>query len=75
MNRRNNHHTKAQRQTKQVDEYMCFFCCKIDKKSHGHHIIYFSEGGPGSVINTITACPPCHRDYHSGKLKIDILRF
>lgn len=73
--KRNNDHLKAQREAKEIDEFMCFFCTKVDKKSHGHHIIYFSEGGTGSVINTITACPPCHRLYHSGKLKIDLWRF
>jgi 5-methylcytosine-specific restriction endonuclease McrA len=75
VSKRDSNHIRAQRKTKEIDEYMCFFCTQVDKKSHGHHLIYFSEGGPGSVINTITACPTCHRLYHNGKLKIDLLRF
>jgi 5-methylcytosine-specific restriction endonuclease McrA len=68
-------HTKSQKLAKEIDKYMCFFCLEVNSKSHGHHIIYYSEDGSSSIHNMITLCPKCHRDYHSGKLKIDIGRF
>ncbi|WP_413817136.1 HNH endonuclease [Pseudomonas viridiflava] len=73
--KRSNEHRKAQREGKELDAYMCFFCNKVDLKNHGHHIILFSEDGNGSTDNIITLCPNCHRDYHAGRIKIDIGRF
>ncbi|MBG9716499.1 HNH endonuclease [Bacillus cereus] len=74
-NKRDYRHTKSQKLVKEMDAYMCFFCFEVNQKSHGHHIIYFSEDGSSSVHNMITLCPTCHRLYHSGKLKLDIGRF
>ena len=33
------------------------------------------EYGPASTRNMVTLCDECHRDYHSGKLKIYIGTF
>lgn len=73
--KRNSNHLNAQKQGKQLDEYMCFFCLSVCKGNHGHHIILYSENGDGSINNIITLCPNCHRKYHSGRLKIEIGRF
>ncbi|WP_406822862.1 HNH endonuclease [Pseudomonas asplenii] len=73
--KRSSEHRKAQREGKELDAYMCFFCNKVDLRNHGHHIVLFSEGGDGSTDNIITLCPGCHRDYHAGRIKIDIGRF
>lgn len=69
---RSSEHLNAQKAVKELEEYQCFFCGRIDKKAHGHHVIYYSEGGPASERLMITLCPPCHRGYHNGKLKIDL---
>ena len=54
---------------------MSDFCLKKFQANHGHHIMLYSEGGEADVRNMITLCPECHRDYHSGKIKLDISRF
>lgn len=68
-------HIIAQKTGKELDSYMCFFCNKVDKGNHGHHIVFYSEGGEASVKNIMTLCPDCHREYTVGKLHIDIGRF
>ena len=73
--RRSSEHIKAQRRGKDLDAQMCMLCTKSQKGNHGHHVIYHSEAGAASVANIITLYPDCHRDYHSGKIKIDIGRF
>ena len=73
--RRSSEHLRAQKKGKELDQYVCFFCLKHFKGNHGHHIMLYSEGGEPSVGNMITLCPECHRDYHSGKIKLDLHRF
>lgn len=73
--KRSNEHINAQKKGKEVEGYVCAVCLKVSKSNHGHHIIYYSEGGPGNHINIITLCPECHRLYHAGKLNLDIIRF
>lgn len=73
--KRSSDHIKAQNEGKKTDAFMCFFCNKVDLKNHGHHIILFSEGGSPSPDNIITLCPKCHRDYHAGRIILDIGRF
>jgi len=75
MANRSSEHIKAQKDGKQIDAYMCNFCLNQFKGNHGHHIILYSEGGRASIENIITLCPKCHREYHSGKLQLDIVRF
>lgn len=72
---RDKDHLKAQKEAKERDGHICMICGKYDPKCHGHHVIMVSEGGPATKRNVITLCPQCHRDYHSGKLKIDIGMF
>lgn len=50
-------------------------CGKYCENAQGHHVIYVSEGDPGITKNIVTLCDQCHRDYHSGKLKLDIGTF
>ena len=50
-------------------------CGKYCENAQGLHVIYVSEGGPGITKNIVTLCDQCHRDYHSGKLKLDIGTF
>ena len=68
-------HTKVQKAGKERDGYICMVCGTYSDKAEGHHVIEVSEGGPASTNNIITLCPQCHRDYHSGKLKIEIGMF
>ena len=75
MTKRNSKHIKAQKEGKKMDEFMCFFCLETFEGNHGHHIIFYSEDGIASVHNMITLCSKCHREYHAGKLNIEIGRF
>ena len=75
MSKRSYQHVKAQKKGKELDSYMCFFCNAVDKKNHGHHIVLYSEDGDASIGNMITLCPKCHREYHAGRLQVDIGRF
>ena len=68
-------HTKVQKKGKEEDAYACFFCNTVGKKNHGHHVILYSEGGDATIDNIITLCPKCHREYHAGRIQIDIGRF
>ena len=68
-------HQKTQRDGKARDGNICLICGQYCSKANGHHVIYLSEGGPASRKNIVTLCDKCHRDYHSGKLKIDIGTF
>ncbi|WP_407929141.1 HNH endonuclease [Desulfomarina profundi] len=54
---------------------MCLRCGGVFKDSHGHHLLYYSEGGPANYQTMATMCPGCHRKYHSKKANIDIIRF
>ena len=42
-----------------------------------HHIIWLSQGGDDSLVNTVALCPNCHRKMHilDQKTDIDILRY
>ena len=73
--KRNSAHIRVQREGKELDLFVCFFCIKQLQGNHGHHIIRYSEGGEPSVSNIMTLCPQCHRDYHSRKIRLDISRF
>lgn len=68
-------HVKAQKEVKKLEAYQCLVCGTVANPAHGHHLIYYSEGGAGNIQNMATLCPKCHSAYHSGKLKIDIYRF
>ncbi len=73
--KRNSTHIKAQKEGKEIDQFMCFFCLDVCKSNHGHHIFLYSEEGSASTNNMITLCPKCHRLYHSNKLNVEIDRF
>ncbi len=73
--KRSSAHIRAQKEGKEADQFVCFFCLRQFQGNHGHHIMLYSEGGEPSVNNMVTLCPLCHRDYHSGKIKLDISRF
>ena len=73
--KRDSKHISVQKQGKERDGYVCMICGVYCDKAQGHHILYVSEGGPASKKNIVTLCDNCHRDYHSGKLKIDIGSF
>lgn len=75
MSNRPYEHIKAQKEGKEEGGYRCVVCGKVDKGNHGHHVIYYSEGGPASKKNIIVLCIECHSLYHAGKLNIDIYVF
>lgn len=72
---RGSDHKWAQKEGKMRDGYTCMICGKYCKDAQGHHVIKVSEGGPATTQNIITLCPQCHREYHSGELKVDIGMF
>lgn len=73
--KRNYSHVKAQKDGKERDGYVCMVCGKHSEKAEGHHVIEVSEGGPASINNIITLCPQCHKEYHAGRIKIELGMF
>jgi len=73
--RRPTNHVNAQKEVKKREGYMCLRCAGVYADAHGHHLLYYSEGGPANFYTMTTMCPPCHRKYHSKKANIDIIRF
>ncbi len=71
--RRPREQIKAQRETVNMEGGICLVCGS--EKAQGHHLIYYSEGGPADVRAMMGLCLKCHADYHAGRLKIDIDRF
>lgn len=70
-------HIKAQKQVKEIENYQCMICgieIKDKREAHGHHLIYYKDGGAGDVQNMTTLCASCHRKYHNGELNVDIYR-
>ena len=56
------------------DNYTCQ-CCKgkhKDSKLEVHHIIFRSQGGSDEKSNLITLCHTCHKNLHSGKVKLKL---
>jgi len=53
------------------DNYQCRNCKNKNVKLQVHHIISRKTGGD-SPDNLVTLCEKCHRDYHSGKIKLNI---
>ena len=57
------------------DNYTCQ-CCKgkhKDSKLEVHHIVFRSQGGSDEESNLITLCHTCHKDLHSGKIKLKLI--
>ncbi|WP_404827601.1 HNH endonuclease [Delftia acidovorans] len=76
MNKRPYSHNSQQKRIKEVQAYLCVVCWSDEKKeARGHHLIPFSEDGSENITNFATLCNKCHRDYHAGRLNIDIYRF
>lgn len=73
--KRPNEHIKAQKKVKDIEGYKCAICRRVTNNSQGHHLIPYSRGGSSDQQNMITMCTSCHRDYHNGKLNVDIYRF
>jgi hypothetical protein len=68
-------HIRAQRQIVAEQKGVCTICRKSSTKPQGHHLIFHANGGPATTQNMGTLCTKHHRDYHAGKLKVDIIRF
>lgn len=73
--KRDSEHKKSQNKGKERDGYVCMICGQYSERAQGHHVIYVSEGGSASTRNIVTLCDECHKDYHHGRLKIDIGTF
>jgi 5-methylcytosine-specific restriction endonuclease McrA len=73
--RRSYKHIKAQKEVKEQEGYMCLLCGEVFSNAHGHHLMYYSEGGSATFHSMTTLCPTCHQRYHSGKARPDIIRF
>jgi 5-methylcytosine-specific restriction endonuclease McrA len=68
-------HQRIQNISKKLDKGKCMLCGQKTKAPESHHLIPFSEKGCPSDRNMMTLCRKCHKDYHTGKIKIDIERF
>ena len=75
MSKRPNDHRKAQKKIKEIEGYCCAVCNCVASNTQGHHIVPYSQGWSAGLQNLITLCPPCHRAYHNGTLKVDLYRF
>ncbi len=73
--RRPSSHRRMQKRVKEVEGYYCLVCGRFTKRSAGHHLLCYAEGGSADLQNLMTLCETCHRKYHRGELKIDIHRF
>jgi hypothetical protein len=57
---------------KKLSDKKCYFCsCNIYKLLDVHRIVEGKEGGQYTEHNTVTVCSLCHRNIHSGMIKID----
>ncbi|HKX75302.1 MAG TPA: HNH endonuclease, partial [Acidimicrobiia bacterium] len=45
--------------------------CHNRRWVHGHHILFWSEGGPTDLCNLITLCPRHHRMLHEEGWRIE----
>lgn len=68
-------HIKAQKEVKKLEGYMCLLCGDVFSDAHGHHLMYYSEGGSATIHCMTTVCPQCHRRYHNGQARPDVIRF
>ena len=75
MKHRPKEHQDAQRIGKQQENNICIICGQQTDSAQGHHIIFYSEGGPADTQNITAMCKRCHDLYHQGKLNVDIDRF
>ena len=63
-----------QRQVFERDNFKCRHC-KGKLKSyelHGHHLIHREYGGEDTLENVVTLCQICHKDYHKGKITLNV---
>lgn len=56
------------------DNYTCQICKNKskDSKLEVHHIQFSSENGSDDEENLITLCSKCHKNLHSGKIKLNL---
>lgn len=72
MSQRNYAHTRAQKDGKVRDFYICQICGSIIQPE-GHHIINYQYGGAANADNIMTLCQRCHKHVHNGT--IDLIKF
>lgn len=56
------------------DHYTCQYCKgkHKDSKLEVHHIVFRSQGGSDEESNLITLCHTCHKNLHSGKIRLKL---
>ena len=56
------------------DGHKCQHCGgkSKDKILNVHHVISRTDGGTNKPDNLITLCEKCHKDYHAGKIELNI---
>lgn len=58
--------TKTMKEIFERDGGRCVRCGTYQNlESKPHHVIFRSQGGPGTVDNGVTVCRPCHDEAHS----------
>jgi len=68
-------HNKEQKKVKEREGYLCLLCGGVHSDAHGHHLLYYSEGGGANYHTMTTMCKKCHVKYHNKKSNVDIIRF
>ncbi|MGV9709345.1 DUF222 domain-containing protein [Gordonia sp. NPDC003424] len=53
-----------QRKALYVRDQCCIKCGAPAGRTHGHHILHWSQGGETSLSNGCLLCPSCHTDVH-----------
>jgi hypothetical protein len=48
-------------------------CDTAASKTHAHHVIFYSHGGPTDIINLVHLCPTHHHGVHQGHFEIKMV--
>lgn len=75
------HWDRLRRQVYERDGYRCQRCLRrsgpdggYEFAIHAHHVVPLSRGGPNSLGNLVSLCPPCHGLQHLENPAFDGLR-
>jgi 5-methylcytosine-specific restriction endonuclease McrA len=64
VDRRDNHTCRV------CGRYCSPLAVTLLERSHRHHLVYRSKGGPTETWNLATLCAHCHDEEHSGRIQL-----